>query len=216
MKTIVCYGDSNTFGYDPYTLGRYDYDVRWTGRLQSILGRDDYYVIEEGLGDRTTVLDDPLMLDNKNGHAMLPAIIASHMPIDLLIIMLGSNDLKPRYCMEAPDIARGVSKLVTTAKTISALENPEGKPCEILVIAPALMTEALRDGDCWKEFGEHSLRVSKELSGWYREYAEAQQVYFMDAAEIVQPSNKDGIHFSPEGHAVFAKKIAEKVKEILG
>ncbi len=213
MKNILCYGDSNTFGYDPYTDGRYDYDVRWPGALQNILGRDQYYVVEEGLGDRTTVLNDPLMYDNKNGHALLPAIIASHMPLDLIIIMLGTNDTKARYGAEAPDIARSAVRLAQTAKFISSVE---GEESQVLLIAPMPITEDVKHGGCSFELGDHSIRVAAEMPQWYKRFAGEAGIPLLDASEFVQASEEDGVHLTPEGHRILAEKVAAKIKEMIG
>ncbi|MDO5784298.1 MAG: SGNH/GDSL hydrolase family protein [Eubacteriales bacterium] len=215
MKTIICYGDSNTHGYDPVDAGRYDYATRWPGKLQQLLGRDAYYVIEEGLNARTTVQSDPCYDDNKSGVALIPSIIKTHMPVDLLIVMLGSNDMKNRFHMEPSDIARGISLLVSTAKQVSASKSADGTPCKILLVAPPPISEALRDGPCYCEFGERALRISSELSSWYEQVARDQQVSFLDAAALVQPSELDGLHLSPDGHAILARAIAEACKTIL-
>lgn len=216
MKTIVCYGDSNTHGYDPATGGRYDYATRWPGRLQRLLGRDACYVVEEGLNSRTTVHSDPCYDDDKSGLALLPAILKTHMPVDLLILMLGSNDMKSRFHMEAGEIARAVSLLVSTAKQVSASKRADGMPCDILLIAPPPISEALRDGSCYCEFGDRALRVSAELSGWYEQVAHSQQVHFLDAAALVRPSEIDGLHLTPDGHETLARAIAQKCGAILG
>ena len=92
MKTILCYGDSNTYGYDPSNGFRYPKNVRWTGVLADLLG-PEFTVIEEGCNGRTTVFDDPLE-GWKNGLDYLKPCLNSHKPIDLVILMLGSNDLK--------------------------------------------------------------------------------------------------------------------------
>ncbi len=214
MKTIVCYGDSNTHGYDPRNGGRYAYDIRWPGRLQALLGREKYYVIEEGLNSRTTVQSDMCYDDNKSGVELLPAILKTHMPVDLLILMLGSNDMKQRFHMEPAEIARGAALLVSTAKQVSASKHPEGKPCAILLVAPPPITEALRDGSCYGEFGDRAIRISKELSPWYKRVADSNQVYFLDAAQLVTPSDIDGLHLKPEGHAILAQHMAEQCRSI--
>ena len=95
QKTILCYGDSNTWGYDPVNACRYDRNIRWPGVLQKELGQA-YYVKEEGLCGRTTVWDDPVE-GHKNGLKQLTPILHSHCPLDLVVIMLGTNDLKMRY-----------------------------------------------------------------------------------------------------------------------
>ena len=212
MKTILCYGDSNTYGFDPKTGGRYAYTERWPGILQQTLGRDGYYVIEEGLNSRTTVCEDCCYDDNKSGLALLPAIMKSHFPLDLLIVMLGSNDMKQRFHMEPAEIARGAALLMQTAKQVCASKNMK---TEILLIAPPLITEDLRKGACYCEFGERALRVSAELSAWYARIAESHGVHFFDAAPLVRSSSIDGLHLTPQAHAVLAEQIAQQCRYIL-
>ena len=215
MKTIVCYGDSNTYGYDPTDSGRYAYAVRWPGRLQLLLGREAYYVVEEGLNCRTTVHSDPCYDDDKSGVALLPATIKTHMPIDLLVVMLGSNDMKLRFHMQAADIARGAALLIQTAKQVSAAKSPDGMPCEILLVAPPLITEDLRDGACYDEFGDRAISLSRELSNWYATVAQNSGVHFLDAAKLVTPSPVDGLHLTPDGHEVLAQAMAQTCRAIL-
>ena len=112
MKTILCYGDSNTYGLKSDLVSRYPRNVRWTGILQEKLG-SEYYVIEEGLGGRTTVWDDPVE-DYKNGKKYLLPCLDSHKPLDLVIIMLGTNDLKSRFSVTPFDIGASMENLVKT------------------------------------------------------------------------------------------------------
>ncbi|MCQ2555368.1 MAG: GDSL-type esterase/lipase family protein, partial [Clostridia bacterium] len=115
MKNILCYGDSNTFGYDPVTASRFDYEKRWTTLLNDMVKEKGYRVIEEGLNGRTTSLDDdrPDILPNRVGRSgleYLPVILESHYPVDILVIMLGTNDCKKRYMSTGEKIAEGMEK----------------------------------------------------------------------------------------------------------
>ena len=110
MITVLCYGDSNTYGYNPSNGFRYPPDVRWTGRLQRLLG-EGYHVVEEGCNGRTTVYDDPLE-GWKNGIDYLKPCLNSHKPVDIVILMLGSNDLKEVFHASPEDIANGAAELV--------------------------------------------------------------------------------------------------------
>jgi lysophospholipase L1-like esterase len=102
IKTVLCYGDSNTWGSDPETGERFAPEVRWPGVLRQALG-EGYWVVEEGLNGRTTVRDDPIEGAHKNGRTYLPACLEFHKPIDLVLIMLGTNDLKARFAASASD-----------------------------------------------------------------------------------------------------------------
>ncbi len=125
MKKILCYGDSNTWGHIPVTGGRYGDDVRWTGVLQAALG-EGYRVIEEGLNGRTTVHDDPIEGVYKNGKHYLIPCLESHRPLDLVIMMLGTNDLKMRFSLPPSDIARGVEALEVGVLRIGPPQRGEG------------------------------------------------------------------------------------------
>lgn len=108
-KTIVCFGDSNTHGYNSSNDGRLTEQERWTCLLDTYLG-DEYRIIEEGLGGRTTVFDDPIF-EGLSGLAYLFPCLMSHEPVDLLIIMLGTNDTKERFRATPANIAKGLERL---------------------------------------------------------------------------------------------------------
>lgn len=132
MKTILCYGDSNTYGLKSDLVSRYPRNVRWTGILQEKLG-SEYYVIEEGLGGRTTVWDDPVE-DYKNGKKYLLPCLDSHKPLDLVIIMLGTNDLKSRFSVTPFDIGASMENLVKTI--IKSDAGVDFQPPKILLVTP--------------------------------------------------------------------------------
>ena len=134
MRTILCYGDSNTWGYDPETGERFPEDVRWPGVLRTKLG-DDYRVIEEGLSGRTTVWDDPIEGVHKNGRTYLGPCLESHKPVDLVTLMLGTNDLKTRFGSSASDIAQGAAQLSEMVSRSGC--GPGGGAPVVLLISPA-------------------------------------------------------------------------------
>lgn len=214
MKTIVCYGDSNTYGYIP-SGGRYPRSVRWTGVLQQLLGAD-YYVVEEGLCSRTTVLEDAVYDDNKSGAAFLPTVIKSQMPVDLLVLMLGTNDMKLRFSMQPCDIARGISLLIKLARTVSADKSDTGTPCSILLLAPPPVSEDMLSGRCADEFGERAIGISQRLSAYLKDIAEQLGVSFLDTYPLITPSPVDGLHLSADGHRLLAQAVAQSVQEIFG
>ena len=158
-KRILCYGDSNTWGY-MVTGGRFPEDVRWPMRLQMLLG-DGYTVIEEGFNGRTTVFDDPVEGGHKSGLTYLPPCVMSHSPLDLIIIMLGSNDLKKRFGMTAFTIGGGVTALIKAARTYAM--NAEGVPPKILIVSPPPVAENIMETRHAPIFGEDSIAVSREL-----------------------------------------------------
>ena len=135
MRSIVCYGDSNTWGYatEPRPDGRYGITERWPGVLRLALGAD-WQVNEEGLGGRTTVNDDPIDGPERNGRTYLLPCLLTHRPIDVFVIMLGTVDLKARFNKTAWEIAAGVGALVNIVKTTGV--GPNGSTPQILVICP--------------------------------------------------------------------------------
>ena len=142
MYVVLCFGDSNTYGRDPKTKGRFEHDVRWPGVLAKTLGRG-YHVIEEGLNGRTTVWDDPVRGHQKrNGSMYLLPCLESHSPIDLLIVMLGTNDLKARFSVTAYDIGQSMGALIETAQRSGAGRN--GGPPKVLVDVSSPPREAHR------------------------------------------------------------------------
>jgi lysophospholipase L1-like esterase len=208
MKTILCFGDSNTWGYNPATQSRYARSERWPGVLQQELGRD-YEVIAEGCNGRTTVWDDPIE-GYKNGKAYLPPCLVSHQPLDLVIIMLGTNDLKQRFSLSAYDIAAGAGVLVELAQKSDT--GPEGRPPQVLLLAPppvAKLTE-------FAEMFAGAEEKSRKLGQHYRRVAQEYNCHFLDTAEVMTSSDIDGIHFEAGELKKLGQAVAVKVRQILG
>ena len=206
MKSILCFGDSNTFGTNPKG-GRHPRDQRWPGILQKLLG-EDYYVIEEGMGGRTTVWDDPLN-PNRSGLAALPISLQSHKPLDLVILSLGTNDCKGYYNASPKVIARAVESL---CKCVQSFDYGPGacKP-KILVISPIWVGTDL-DRCPYVSYDESSVQKSRQLAPLYEETARAFDCLFLDAAKVAGPSETDQLHMVPEGHMELAKAVADVVK----
>lgn len=214
MINILCYGDSNTYGYNPLNGKRFGINERWTGRLQSMLGRN-YKIIEEGLNGRTTVLDDPLD-KNKNGAEYFDIALNSNYPVDLVVIMLGSNDLKIRFNMPVIDIAYGAGKIVDKAINISKLKNKEHKPCKVLLVSPIHIGKNIEKSIYCESFGGNIARdKSLQFAKYYKQVAKDYGVYFMDAGFYVNPSQEDSLHLDKEGHRILAYAFKDKIKEIM-
>lgn len=209
-KRILCYGDSNTYGYIPGG-GRYDEDTRWPMLLQKLLG-NDYIVVEEGFGGRTTVHDDPVEGGFKSGLQYLPPCLMSHNPIDLVILMLGTNDTKHRFQLNAKIIANCNKILIDAIRQYG--EDHDNKAPEILLVSPIRIGENVANTDM-DIFGEYAVQVAKGFSAEYARVATEANAFFLDAAEVLEPSEQDCIHFTPEGHAALAGAILNKIKEIL-
>ncbi|RKX95686.1 MAG: hydrolase [Spirochaetes bacterium] len=207
MKTVVCFGDSNTWGYMPSGEGRYPFKNRWTSVLQEKLG-NEFFVIPEGLNGRTTVFEDPVEGD-KCGLTHLVTILESHKPIDLILIMLGTNDLKSRFGLNAYEIAQGAERLVKLVKKSDA--GVGGNAPEIILVSPPPILKSI-----FLCFDEQSVKKSHDLSGYYAEVAKVNKIYFLDAGDIVKSSTVDGIHWEKEEHEKFGETVAGKIKEIMG
>jgi len=207
MKTILCYGDSNTRGYIPGTGERFPREVRWPGVLRRELG-DGYEVIEEGLDGRTTVWDDPIE-GYKNGRAYLIPCLESQRPIDLVVMMLGTNELKVRFSLSAYDIAEGIRVLVDIVQKSEA--GPDGGPPKLLLMAPppvAGLTELA-------EMFEGAEAKSRRFGEHYRRIAEEQGCEFFDTSEVIISSDIDGIHFEASEHQKLGEAVADQVRKIL-
>jgi len=217
MKTVLCYGDSNTWGYIPKALraqpnSRYPYDVRWPGIASKILG-PDYRLIEEALNGRTTVFDDPVE-PGRNGIAYLDVALLSHAPIDLVVVMLGSNDTKEHHSTTSRIITQGMS--LVAEKILSSDAGLDGKAPKLLIAAPIEINENIENLWTYTYFNKKSVEKAKELPAQYKELTERMGVFYLNAADYGAPSKEDGIHMYPDGHRRLGEAFAAKIKEILG
>ena len=210
MKTVLCYGDSNTYGYDPRSGLRYPASVRWTCRLATLLG-PDYHVIEEGCNGRTTVFDDPIE-GWKNGLGYLKPCLNSHKPVDIVILMLGSNDLKETFHASPAQIAEGAGVLVETIQTFT--KEKQGFDPKIILVCPPEIGEGIVHSPFYGSFYENAIERSRELPKCYRQIAERFGCFFVNAAEHIQPSPVDSLHLDPEAHAKLAEVLAETIRSI--
>jgi lysophospholipase L1-like esterase len=207
MYSVLCYGDSNTWGFVPGSGGRYPLEVRWTGVLQRELG-DRYRVIEEGLNARTTVWEDPI-LPGRNGKEYLLPCLETHRPLDAVVLCLGINDLKKRYAASTVDVAKGVGVLI--AMIDNKAFGPEGRPPKLLVVTPPLVGKLTE----YAEMFEGAAEKSPRLAGRIREVAEAAGCEFLDIGEVARTSDGDGIHLEPEAHQALGRAVARKVAAML-
>jgi len=209
QKTILCFGDSNTWGASPECGVRYDRQTRWPGVLQRELG-DGYYVIEEGLPGRNTVWDDPVE-GGKNGLKQLLPLIHSHMPLDLLIILLGTNDFKNRFSVSALDISWSIGRLVKAARDSG---NPFfGDAPEVLVICPPPLADMSQSP--FKDILIGAEEKSRQLPAVLGTFCEENNIRLFNAGDVVQTSPVDGVHWEVGEHLKFGAAVAKKVLEIL-
>lgn len=208
---VLCFGDSNTWGQKTDKTGRYPADVRWTGVLQTELG-DGYYVVEEGLGSRTTDLDYDRK-PGRNGKVYLQPCLESHSPLDIVIIMLGTNDLKIGYNRPASEIADAIAGLVETVKQYG--KDKAGDVPKILLVSPILIDDTAEwFADFYSnDYNHQSAEKSRELSEHVRQIAERTGCHFVNAASVASPG-KDGIHFDEQSHPALGKLLAETVKNL--
>lgn len=208
MKRVLCYGDSNTWGSDPETGDRFGEEVRWTGVLGQALG-DGYRIVEEGLPGRTTVRDDEIEGAHKNGRTYLTPCLESHRPLDLVVLMLGTNDLKARFAASASDIAQGAGVLVDRIRRSEA--GPDGGVPEVLLVAPPAVGRLTE----MAEMFEGSEAKSKRFPEHYRRAAEQRGCDFLDASTVIVSSDLDGIHFEADEHRELGEAVAAFVRGIL-
>lgn len=204
MKHILCFGDSNTHGYIPGG-GRYDDDTRWTGILRQLLG-PDYQIIEEGLNGRTSSFDD-IFEPYKNAMDYIIPCLETHKPLDLTILMLGSNDMKQRFSPSTEKIAASIERLTRLILDVS------GAP--VLLVSPILLGDNMETSDFASAFSHASIAISHELGTALKAVADRLNVHFLNAADYAAPSLEDSLHLTAKGHKALAHAFYEKVLAIL-
>lgn len=217
MKNILCYGDSNTWGADPLwdrqgIQWRIPQEKRWTGVLQRDLG-DGYRVYEGGLCNRTTAFDDTLA-DDCNGLKMLPVTLAMTKPLDLVIIMLGTNDIKRRFALGAMDVFRAAEALVNCVRR-EPCGYVTGQSPKILLVAPAPILPVTMEREWGELFGQEGLELSRKIPSYLKMVAERMDCAFLNAGDFIEPNPTDGVHLDPENHGKLAKALLPVVREIL-
>ena len=202
MKSILCFGDSNTYGVNPENNGRFDRTERWTGRLQSLLG-PDYYVIEEGYKGRTTCFaddSDPF----RSGIKVLDLIMKTHSPLNLVIVMLGTNDFKTQFNMTAKVSAHALKKIVEKIKSYGA---------QVLIVSPIMLGSDIENSNFW-ELDRHSAEEIKKTPDFYSRVASLSGSAFFDASTVAS-TGPDSLHMNAQGHKALAAALYEQVKTIL-
>ena len=211
-RHIVCLGDSNTHGYSPDAPQfRFGEDERWTCLLQRALGQD-YLVLEEGLPGRTTVFEDPV----EEGMPALPYLypcLKSHAPVDLLVIMLGTNDTKERLSANACAIGKGMTRLVRKAQTIDCWGE---KGPNILLVAPLAIGKGVERSPVAQEMGQGCVEKSLRLPGQFRAAAKELGCAFLDANTLGLEQNQvDHMHLTRDSHRLLAEALAQLNRTLL-
>lgn len=204
-RTVLCFGDSNTYGAVPTLarVGRHRYapDRRWPGIMRRQLGAG-WVVVEEGHPSRTTVYDDPIEGAHKNGLKALPICLESHMPIDLVILMLGTNDLKHRFAAAPADIADSIEVLAHVVQRTES--GPAGAAPALIIVAPPPMQEVDWLGEMFRGGAEKS----RLLAGLIQDAAKRTGATFLDAGTLVESSAVDGIHLDSESHRILGAELS--------
>lgn len=215
MKTILAYGDSLTFGANPVKGGpRHAYEDRWPTALEAALG-GKARVIAEGLGGRTTAHDDWFANADRNGARILPTLLESHSPLDLIVIMLGTNDIKPFHGRTAGEAARGMGRLVQVVRGHYGGRR-EAEPAIILMSPPALILSA-EHPDMMAHFGPHeAIATSVDFAREYRKVADEQGVHFFDAGSVAKTDLRDGVHLDEANTRAIGAGLAPLVRQVLG
>lgn len=211
MKTILCYGDSLTWGYDAEGQGRHAFADRWPNALQAELG-DVAHVIAEGLNGRTTAFDDHLADGDRNGARILPTVLSTHAPLDLVIIMLGANDIKPFVAGHAVAAKQGMERLIGMVRGL-AYPAPGPIPA-VLIVSPPPLCETAEPEFAATFVG--GVEESRKLAGLYRALAEQTGCGFFDAGSVAQTTPLDGVHLDAENTRNIGRALAPLARQALG
>ena len=210
-KRVLCFGDSLTWGYDPDNRVRFPEDSRWPMVMQSILG-DEYTVIEEGQNGRTIATDAPAE-GEKNGLKYIGPCLESHTPLDVVIIMLGSNDCKRKYAYSSMDIAGEMQIMLEKVLAYNHFRCNNG--FKVILVSPPYIADSIKQSWLGDSFGyENAAKLTHELSDWYSQLANMYNCTFFDASKHVVASDSDGCHMDAENQKKLGELLAEQGKTI--
>ena len=213
MKTILAYGDSLTYGASPIPNGpRHPYEDRWPAALEAGLG-GKVRVVAEGLGGRTTAFDDWLAAADRNGARILPTLLESHSPLDMVIVMLGTNDLKPYLGRGAAEAGRGMGRIVQVIRGFHAARR-EKEPTIVLVSPPHI--RRTDNAEMMNHFGgEGVIAESANFASEYKKRADEHGVHFFDAGTVAVADPADGVHLDAKNTRAIGEGLVPVVKSIL-
>ncbi|MBO6719635.1 MAG: SGNH/GDSL hydrolase family protein [Rhizobiaceae bacterium] len=212
MKTVLCYGDSLTWGSNAETGLRHAYEDRWTSVLQKGLGHG-VRVISEGLRGRTTAYDEHLADCDRNGARILPTVLYTHAPLDLVIFMLGANDLKPHIAGTALAAMQGMRRLISLVQ-VNAMRDGSTEPPPVLVVAPPQLCETA-DPEFSAMFAG-GVEQSKMLASFYADLADESGCGFFDAGSVAKTTPIDGVHLDAENTRAIGRGLEPMVRLMLG
>jgi lysophospholipase L1-like esterase len=208
VRSVLCFGDSNTYGYLASTDGRLGRWERWTGVAQRALGVDDWYLIEDGLGGRTTSFEFPGTI-GRNGRMSLLASLELHEPLDALVIFLGTNDI----CLPGVTAAWAAAGVESLIEAVRTRPGPDPRPnIPILVVAPPpfLPLDATSE-----ELSPWALAESERFSEAYGAMSHRVGVELLDLRGVAAPTELDGIHFEQDAHRAIGMAVAEALRSLL-
>lgn len=199
MRNIICFGDSNTWGYNPVTKERYPKNIRWTGILQDRLKHKNIRVIEEGLCGRTSIYEDRIRPGRK-GIDSVQSIFSEYENIDMVVVMLGTNDCKTYNHTTPEKIAHGVEECLEAISQYVSYD-------KILLVSPIHLGKNVWKEEFDPEFSEESVTISKGLKSAYKKVAGERNVRFFAASDYVNPSEEDQEHMNENGHKILADAV---------
>lgn len=204
MKKILCYGDSNTYGFMPKTFGRYEKDSRWSGILGNILGKN-YEVIEEGMNNRTGFFKNPEGLKQSGGQ-YLEVYLQNHKDFDICVLALGSNDAQIFYDLTKENAIIGLQNLINSIKNVNL-------DTKIIIIPPVKITENILNSGFSMMFNKQSIEKIQQVFPIFEQVAKENNCYYFDFNEFVSPSENDGLHYNMYSHNLIAQKLAQFILE---
>lgn len=207
MKSILCFGDSNTYGLIPGTSDRYEWGIRWTSILDERMRNKGYRVIEEGLCGRTTVFEDQYR-KGRNGSELLPVLLEAHNPIDIAVLMLGTNDCKTVYGATPEQIGEGIEVLIRQVQSF----DPK---IQIVLVSPISLGEGVWEEGYDTEFNRASVEVSKALPRVYKMIAQKYGTAFLTASDYALPGSEDREHMDAKNHRYFAEAVCETIENLI-
>lgn len=205
MKKIICYGDSNTFGFNPKDGTRFDENTRWTAILQKKLGTE-YEVVNEGACDRTGFVNNPKGFEF-SAQRHFPKMISKIDNIDILIIALGTNDLQFQYSISVGAIEKGLENLIKLAQT---------KAEDIIIIPPLILSEKILEGSFNFQFDQTSIVKSRKIGRIYRQISNAYHCNYFDINKFTKPSDVDGLHYNEESHKIIGDNLSNLINKLSG
>lgn len=203
MKRIVCFGDSNTYGYIPNSGKRYSSDIRWTSRLSRLLGKE-FEIINAGCNNRTCFIDNPAG-ESQTGYKAIKKYLS--MKVDVFVLSIGINDSQLFYKPSLDDFRRGLTDFI--------LQIQNSSDAKIVLVAPPILNEDVLKGNFSFQFDSQSIEISKDLPELYEKVAKDNNCYFIDMNNDVRVSNLDGLHYLPTEHELIANLLYEFLSNVI-